>query len=73
MSAAFLRLPPIFWGMSMSSTPWRVSMRRSLSKYDQSAYARRTIARPRSAMASATLAKSKLSPRLSRAPMARFS
>ena len=40
-------------GISMSSTCERVSIRRSSSKYDQSAYARRTTTRPRSASASA--------------------
>ena len=42
----------------MSSTWWRVSMRRSASKFDQSAYARRTTTRPRSASASAIGPKS---------------
>ncbi len=37
MSAAFLREAPIRWVISMSSTWCRVSMRRSSSKYDQSA------------------------------------
>ena len=43
MSAAFLREPPRRCGISISSTRARASSRRSSSKYDQSAYARRTL------------------------------
>ncbi|CPU66905.1 Uncharacterised protein [Mycobacteroides abscessus] len=74
MSAAFLRDAPMRWGISMSSTWCRVSERRSSSKYDQSAYARRTTTRPRTASASAIGPKSNvMPPRCSRAPSARFS
>ena len=74
MSAAFLRDAPIRCGISISSTWLRVSIRRSSSKYDQSAYALRAITRPRSASASRTGRRSNCMPwRLSRAPMARFS
>ena len=74
MSAAFLREAPMRWGISMSSTWLRVSIRRSSSKYDQSAYARRTTTRPRSARASAMGLRSKvIPPKWSRAPSARFS
>ena len=74
MSAAFLREPPSRCGISMSSTWARASSRRSSSNADQSAYARRATTRPRSASASATGPKSNgLTPRPSRAPIARFS
>jgi hypothetical protein len=63
MSALFLREAPIRCGMSINSTWDRVSIRRSSSKYDQSAYARRTTTRPRSASASATGRSSKVTPR----------
>jgi len=45
MSAAFLR-EPIFCGISISSTWALVSSRRSSSKLDQSAYARRATTAP---------------------------
>ncbi len=74
MSAAFLRVAPIRCGISISSTCERVNIRRSSSKYDQSAYARRTTTRPRSASASAIGRKSNIAPPWwSRTPSARFS